>query len=242
MMMSLIRPARLRLPESSSQARSPPIASTQESGDVQGPVSKQLDGILSALAGFISGCGIQYPENALVELPAIHGTDPDPLCCILRPGTRVANVKLKRYVDGAPRDLQDSFPSTGRFRILVLTSTDFLAPLGISSSTLKTIGGTLIPTFSPPLIEQVILYPGLCIYRHFRWEDLPRTVRVYSEMRLFDGSGSDLAQGEDAYTRFGVAPDRGAMAVVRPDGYVGIVAELGDVARVESYLARFVKR
>ena len=61
-------------------------------------------------------------------------------------------------------------------------------------------------------------------------------------MRLFDGSGSDLAQGEDAYTRFGVAPDRGAMAVVRPDGYVGIMAELGDVARVESYLARFVKR
>lgn len=65
---------------------------------------------------------------------------------------------------------------------------------------------------------------------------------MYSEMRLFDGSGSDLAQGEDAYTRFGVAPDRGAMAVVRPDGYVGIMAELGDVARVESYLARFVKR
>lgn len=61
-------------------------------------------------------------------------------------------------------------------------------------------------------------------------------------MRLFDGSGSGLAEGEDAYTLFGVAPDRGAMAVVRPDGYVGLMAELGDVARVECYLARFVKR
>lgn len=61
-------------------------------------------------------------------------------------------------------------------------------------------------------------------------------------MRLFDGSGSGLAEGEDAYTLFGVAPDRGGMAVVRPDGYVGLMAELGDVARVECYLARFVKR
>ncbi|KAJ5933078.1 hypothetical protein N7516_007567 [Penicillium verrucosum] len=192
-----------------STAMSQPIANTPESGDAQGPVSKQLDGILSALEGFISGCGIQYPGNMLVELPAISGTDTDHLCGILHPGTRVANVKLKRYADGAPRDLQDSFPSTGRFRILVLTSNDFLVPLGVSSSTLNTIGETLLPTFPPSLIEQVILYPGLRVRRHFCWEDLPRTVKVYSEMRLFDGSGSGLAEGEDAYTLFGVAPDRG---------------------------------
>lgn len=91
-----------------STAMSQPIANTPESGDAQGPVSKQLDGILSALEGFISGCGIQYPGNMLVELPAISGTDTDHLCGILHPGTRVANVKLKRYADGAPRDLQDS--------------------------------------------------------------------------------------------------------------------------------------
>ncbi|KAL4778622.1 FAD binding domain-containing protein [Aspergillus varians] len=220
-----------------SMAISQQMASTQEAGDAQGLLSGRLDRIIRAMEGFSSGCGIQYPENALVELPAIHGTDINHLSGTLHPGTRVANVRLKRYADGAPRDLQDSFPSTGRFRILVLTSTDLLDPLGVSSSTLNTIGGTLLPAFPPSLIEQVVLYPGLRGRRPFRWEDLPRTVKVYSEMRLFDGS-----KEEDAYARFGVAPDRGAMAVVRPDGYVGVVVDLGDVDRVESYLARVVKR
>lgn len=94
-----------------STAISQPIVSTQKSSDAEGPLSKQLDEIFRALGGFISGCGIQYPENALVELPAIRGTDADHICGILHPGTRVANVKLKRYVDGAPQDLQDSLSS-----------------------------------------------------------------------------------------------------------------------------------
>ncbi|KAJ5837193.1 hypothetical protein N7447_003219 [Penicillium robsamsonii] len=107
---------------------------------------------------------------------------------------------------------------------------------------MNTIGVSLFPTFPPSLIEQVVLYPGFCVRRNFRWEDLPRTVKVYSEMRLFDGSGWCPTEGEDAYTRLGVAPGRRAMAVVRPDRYVGAMAELGDVGTVASHLARFVKR
>lgn len=46
---------------------------------------------------------------------------------------------------------------------------------------------------------------------------------------------------EDTYAIHGVDPARSSLAVVRPDGYVGVFARLGDVARVEDYLKRHIK-
>lgn len=93
----------------------------------------------------------------------------------------------------------------------------------------------LLPSFPPSLVEQVILYPRL--HREFRWEDMPGVVKYHSEMRFYNG-----CVPSDAYNLFGVDPDKGALAVVRPDGYVGAVAQLEDVDRVEKYLARCLRR
>lgn len=46
---------------------------------------------------------------------------------------------------------------------------------------------------------------------------------------------------DDVYGIYGVSPDEGALAIVRPDGYVGIVASLGDVQRVRSYLESLLR-
>ena len=48
-------------------------------------------------------------------------------------------------------------------------------------------------------------------------------------------NGTEL---QDAYSVYGVAKEKGAMVVVRPDGYVGCLGELGEdgLARVERYL------
>jgi phenol 2-monooxygenase len=65
--------------------------------------------VFSTGNGFTSGCGIEYPENLLVEKTVpegiIHGTDY--LRGILRPGRRLLDVKVKRHADGNPRSLQD---------------------------------------------------------------------------------------------------------------------------------------
>ena len=50
-------------------------------------------------------------------------------------------------------------------------------------------------------------------------------------MRFYSGCALD-----DVYAAYGVAEDEGAIAVVRPDGYVGVVAALDDVKAVEGYL------
>jgi hypothetical protein len=71
------------------------------------------------------------------------------------------------------------------------------------------------------------LYP----YDTFTWRDLPAALKERSEMRFYSGCALD-----DVYAVYGVAEDEGAIAVVRPDGYVGVVAALDDVKAVEGYL------
>ncbi|BCR89697.1 putative phenol monooxygenase [Aspergillus chevalieri] len=200
----------------------------------QGLTHEEFQTVFSTGNGFTSGCGIEYPVSLVVNRTLekegkdpIHGTDR--LSGMLYPGRRLLNVQVKRHADGNRRDLQDDFLSTGRFRILCLTSTDLLDPSGISHQTLTTLGSSVLPRFPISTIEQVVLHPRLS--RDFTWRDVPRELKQYSEMQFYNGY-----EKEDAYGVYGVIPEKGAVAIVRPDGYIGVVAELGDVKRVEGYL------
>lgn len=125
------------------------------------------------------------------------------------------------------------FTSIGRFRILCLTSSDLLNPEGTSARTLVALGA-IIPQFPQSVLEQVVIHPKLG--KDFMWNDIPREVKQYSEMSFYSGYELD-----DVYGTFGVDPAQGALAIVRPDGYVGIVAELGDDKRVEQYLKTLIR-
>lgn len=81
-----------------------------ENGDgANGLSHEQFLEVFNTGNGFTSGCGIEYPENALVEKnyagSPVQSTDY--LSGILRPGRRLLNVRVKRHADGCPRDLQD---------------------------------------------------------------------------------------------------------------------------------------
>ncbi|CBF78088.1 hypothetical protein AN8756.2 [Aspergillus nidulans FGSC A4] len=210
--------------------------------------------VFSTGNGFTSGCGIEYPANITVEKFTDKSTRRNPikgtdyLSGILCPGRRLLNVKVKRFADGNRRDLHD-----GRFRILVLTSSDLLDPTGTSAKTLNTLSKQTIPSFPASTIEQVVIHPRLPTsndssngpnstrtntsknnaypYDTFTWRDLPAALKERSEMRFYSGCALD-----DVYAAYGVAEGEGAIAVVRPDGYVGVVAALDDVKAVEGYL------
>jgi hypothetical protein len=89
-------------------------------------------------------------------------------------------------------------------------------------------------TFPVSIIELIVLHPKL--HRPFEWDDVPVCVKQRAEMRFHDGSALD-----DAYAIYGVDPAKGALAVIRPDGYVGVVARLDHVSRVEEYLKRCIR-
>ncbi|KAJ5123080.1 hypothetical protein N7448_009177 [Penicillium atrosanguineum] len=204
---------------------------------VGGLTHDQFLEVFSRGNGFTSGCGIEYPDNITAvrdlrgEKNPIKGTDY--LSGVLRPGRRLLNVRLVRHADGYRRDLQDDFASTGRFRILCLASTDLLDPDGTSTQTLTQLGA-MIPRFPLSVLEQVAVHPRL--EKDFMWTDIPRELKQYSEMSFYSGYEID-----DVYGIYGVNPAEGALAVVRPDGYIGVIAALGDVKRVESYLESLIR-
>jgi phenol 2-monooxygenase len=77
------------------------------------------------------------------------------------------------------------------------------------------------------VIELLIVHP---LTARFEWVDLPKCVKDIAEMRLFG-----LAATEDLYDVYGVPKEQGAMVVVRPDGYVGMIGHLSEVDDVEAY-------
>ncbi|KAL2360233.1 hypothetical protein RJZ56_006901 [Blastomyces dermatitidis] len=201
-------------------------------GGANGLSHEQFLEVFNTGNGFTSGCGIEYPENALVE--KTYSGNPvqsiDYLSGILRPGRRLLNVRVKRHADGCPRDLQDDFPSTARFRILLLTSNDLLSPTGVSTTAIKSIACTLLTDrFPPSILELVAIHPEL--KPDFLWDEVPVELKRHAEMRFYDGS-----ELQDVYATYGVPVDRGVIAVVRPDGYIGVLAALDDVQRIEKYL------
>lgn len=88
--------------------------------------------------------------------------------------------------------------------------------------------------FPKSTVELIILHPRL--HRSFEWKDVPACVKQQAEMRFYDGSALD-----NAYSIYGVDPAHGALVVVRPDGYVGVVACLDDVQRVGGYLKQCIR-
>ncbi|KAG4421451.1 hypothetical protein IFR04_005401 [Cadophora malorum] len=198
----------------------------------EGLTHDQFLEVFSTGNGFTSGCGIEYPETSLVEKTIPQGlvTGSDYLSGVLKPGRRLLNVTVKRHADGYRRDLQDDFPSTGRYRLLILTSTDLLTQSSLSYTSL-THTSSILEAFPPGLIELVVLHP--LPSNTFVWKDLPAAVRTYAEMSFYNGT-----ELQDAYSVYGLAKEKGAMVVVRPDGYVGCLGELGEegLAKVEGYL------
>ncbi|RAH86128.1 FAD/NAD(P)-binding domain-containing protein [Aspergillus japonicus CBS 114.51] len=157
---------------------------------------------------FSSGCGIEYSESILT-IKAGQAISFSGSCLLaLTPGTRLPNVRLKRYADGEYCDLHDEMFSNGRFRVLCLASSDFLSSDGVSARALHWIGEALLPHFPGDVIEQFVIYPSEQCPRD--WSCLPSSVKCHSEMRLYDGSAV-----QDAYEQFGVDIHHGALVILR---------------------------
>lgn len=80
----------------------------------------------------------------------------------------------------------------------------------------------------------VVIHPPLA--SSFVWKDIPAAVKQHSEMRFYG------AETDAVYKTYGVSPSRGAIAVVRPDGYIGSVVPISDVARVKNFLGGCLRK
>lgn len=109
----------------------------------------------------------------------------------------------------------------------MFASNDLLEPSGASQSALRS-SVEIVKGFPKGTVSLAVVHP---LDKRFGWPDLPQGVKELAEMRVYG-----LAKKEDIYEVLGVSKDNGSVAVVRPDGYVGMLAILAGIDHVREYL------
>jgi len=102
-----------------------------------------------------------------------------------------------------------------------------LDPTGQSQKALQACA-SIVKSHPAGSTDLVVLHP---MKERFEWTQIPSEVKKLAEMRTYG-----LSKKEDAYDIYGITKEEGAIAVVRPDGYVGILCRLSAPEVAESYL------
>ncbi|KAJ5642739.1 MonooxygenaseFAD-binding [Penicillium lividum] len=208
--------------------------------------------------GFTSGCGYEYPSSLLVN-PDVRTPINNQAMEPLLPGKRLLPIDLIRHIDGNHVRLLDIMPSNGRFHLFIFAGNLLLSP------TVQKLGNSLNSPQSPMSLFNLL---PLELMERFHHEDIttdsvPSTNKSYvldlflihSKNHLHISLGdlpapfstkwpmqiySDI--GGAAQNQLGVPEDSGALVVVRPDGYIGLVTGLDHLEDVTSYFDGFMFR
>ncbi|KAF4611200.1 hypothetical protein D9613_007135 [Agrocybe pediades] len=194
--------------------------------------------IFQTFGGFTSGIGIHYADSAITN--SKHQSKAAKLIV----GQRILPQIFLRAADSRPVEIQDMLPSDGRFKILVFTGNSSEpeqlqrvqeAAKNLHELMMKAAGST---NEVSSLFE--VLPISSASRKHVRYNDLPKTLWSHWSKVLIDDVDVRGTQGGDGYTNYGVDREEGCMVVVRPDGYIGMIAPLEDKAEgLADYLAAF---
>jgi len=210
--------------------------------------STLLQETLSNNMFFTTGIYIHYPSS-----PIVKNRDSENIVAKkLVPGMRMPDFQVINQADGIPTQLKKILRADGRFRILVFAAnislpTQFsrLAKLGES---LNAKESSPLYKFTPPdqpidsRIEVIIVHSAprakielLDLHPIFHpWSDNTG----WDYWKVYADDVDVLGEKSDAYDVCGVEREgNGLLAVVRPDGYVGLLTAWEDLTAVEEYFA-----
>lgn len=206
-----------------------------------------VDDVVERSKAFTSGLGIQYPpeiQSGSTGEADIVVASPDTLG-VLSVGKRFPLAYFRRVIDWTPVNLLDDLPSFGRYHIIALTGQEVRASLKAlehldsPSSPLSRFAETTsgwhresVRHFAPvqgnesAIVDFAVIFPvrldstdwldESSLLRRWRW-------RIYSDEHGF------------YYEKCKIDTSKGALAIVRPDGYVGAILELADAQGLREY-------
>ncbi|KZV70845.1 hypothetical protein PENSPDRAFT_685128 [Peniophora sp. CONT] len=193
---------------------------------------------LSAFQGygaFTSGIGIHYAPSAITvpeQQDAAKG---------LIVGQRLLPQRVIRAADAQSFEIQDLCPADTRFKVLMFvgeTSSDadvrriesFLDKFEHPDSFFSRS-----ETHKKGMLDLLTVCKGT--KDKFNWNRMPYVLRRHWTQVLLDDTDVQ-GNGGKMYETYGIS-DEGALVIIRPDGYVGTVAGLTDVDKVNSYFREF---
>ena len=206
---------------------------------------------------FATGISICYPPSEIVKRsrdPPTQGGPPEgahgsTFKVDLVPGKRLLDFQMVGHVDAVPTQVHRRLHAGGAFRVLI-----FAGDIGREArfATLSRIGawlanpaglGLLTRGGRRALLEPLVIHTADRASREIF--DFPEVFRPFDEVggmdywRIFADEQSALDGHGEVYKSLELDEERGALVVVRPDGYIGAVLGLEDLESLKEYFGLF---
>ncbi|KAF2462426.1 3-propionate hydroxylase [Lineolata rhizophorae] len=202
-------------------------------GDLNADPNEVLGRVMAEAATFSSGLGIFYEPDRMLN---VRGTFDEPVSDVaaerspLQPGQRGPDVELKKPGTFDKTSLHKETPNRARFHAIV-----FAGDPSVTASELHRFSSALRSS------------------RYFSADSVPLSWLVIAATKpqpsMFEALGSTSPIGKafydpekTAHKRYGVVVDKGAVFVLRPDGWIGTAAKLNpeSVSELEKYFRNFI--
>ncbi|KAI0738708.1 FAD binding domain-containing protein [Daedaleopsis nitida] len=190
-------------------------------------------------SGFSSGVGIRYEPSTVIN-PAHQA-----LASKLVVGERMVPHVFVQAADIRPVNIHDRMPSDTRFKALFFTG-DLAA--AETKARLRALADELeapesfLHRYGQEDYRKVFDILCICTAKKedVDYTDVPKTLRPHWTKVLLDDTDMHGREGGGGFAAYGIKPEGGVVVIVRPDGYVGMVAPFDRLDDISAYFASFV--
>lgn len=190
-------------------------------GDPDADPNEILGTVMAEAATFSSGLGIFYEPDTYLNLLQGSGLSS------VQPGQRAPDVSLQKPATFEPTRLQAETPNIARFYIVLFVGDIALTKPALAAFT-KSVANSQWLFDSKYPISWISIFDG------------PGGPSAYETLGGMPFGRVFYDEDHSAHERYGVSAQGGAVFVLRPDGWVGTVVEMG--ARAEEKLKRYFGR
>lgn len=190
--------------------------------------------------GFITGIGVHYVSSGITS--EIHQQCAPHLII----GERMPPQVFIRAADARPYEIQDMLPSDTRFKLLFFVgyvTEERVGELDALSDKLRDPSCFLQKYGYPTEGTAQSMFSIITIMsgdkENVEFTQVPELFRPHWSNVLLDDTDTTKKIGGGACTRFGIDPMTVTLVIIRPDGYVGMIAPASALEDVDSYFATF---
>ncbi|GBE89458.1 Phenol hydroxylase [Sparassis crispa] len=189
--------------------------------------------------GFTSGIGVHYGPSALVN--TTHQASASKLII----GERMLPHVFIRAADARPMELQDLLPADTRYKVIIFagdTNNKLQLKRAKALATEMDQPHSFLKRFAQGHIGAVFDVISVTSGNKMDvdYTDMPELFRPHWSKVLVDDTDMYNRSGAGGgYEYYGIDPE-GAIVIVRPDGYVGMVAPFDHLEDVTDYFASFM--
>jgi len=211
------------------------------SDNEEGVSHEQFLSAFQASGGFSSGIGVHYMPSAIVD------TSHQACAPSIIIGQRMLPQIFVRVADARPVELHDMLPSDTRFKLLLFVGLLTPGQLGKVRKLAEDLQlpSSFLQKYDYPAEGKVQsmfdIIPIAAGHKDdVNFLDIPSTFWTHWSKVLIDDTDVTGRLGGGAYERFGIDTKEITMVVVRPDGYVGMIAPSTALESMDKYFGSFL--